>query len=143
MMMLLHPTLSIRMGPLKPPIPNCLGGAISALRGFGEFHIVRGIGKYGKNFTEYLRLMGSGNVGDLRIHNIRRCVTNRMAIGLSTLKLGSKRHGSEDEKNLPLGDFAHVSNGVLGGFMLTDTKAEKNPKSLKLWILSGNVSKTK
>ena len=73
--------------------PKLLARTICALRGLGEFDVAWGIGQYGKNFAEYIWRMGAGNDEGLRIHNARCKITNRLAIGLSTLKLGSEKMG--------------------------------------------------
>ena len=107
--------------------PKLLERTIFALRGFGEFSVSRGIGQYGKSFADYIRRIGSDNVEDLRLNNVRCRITNRLAIGLSTLKMGSEKLGLEDEKNLMLGDFVSVSNTILEDHVLTATKSEKRP----------------
>ena len=119
--------LGIKEGENETTYPKLLERTIFALRGFGEFTVCWGNGQYGKCFTDYIRRIGSDHIEDLRINNVRCKLTNRLAVGLSTLKMGSEKIGVEDEKNLLLGDFALVSNTVLEDHVLTGVKSEKRP----------------
>ena len=83
--------------------PKLLERTVFALLGFGEFDVSWGIGQYGKNFTDYVRRIGSDHVEDLRLNNARCKITNRLAIGLSTLKMGSKKIGLEDGEKFTSG----------------------------------------
>ena len=84
-----------------------------------------GIGHYEKSFPDYIRRIGTDNVEDLRLNNVRCKITNRLAIGMSTLKLGSGELGAEDGGSLLLGELALVSDTVMGNRVLTAAKAEK------------------
>ena len=83
------------------------------------------------NFTDLIRRIGSDNSEDLRLYHVKCKITNRMAVGFSTLKLGSEKLGWEDEKNLVLGDFAQVSNTELEDHFLVENTAEKKPPNPK------------
>ena len=123
-------------GEKEPSASKLLERTVFAMRGFGQWHIEWGVGCYGASFTEFIRNIASDHVEDLRLFNVKCRITNRIAIGMSQLKIGSKILGQEDEKNLLLGDFMPVSNSVLEDHMLTDTKAESKPgqpKSMEMF----------
>ena len=117
----------IKEGESDTTYPRLLERTLFALRGFGCFDVTWGIGSYGENFTELIRRIGSDNTEDLRIRQAKCKITNRIAVGMSTLKMGSKKLGFEDEKNLLLGDFHQVSNAEIEDHFLNDVKAEKRP----------------
>ena len=119
-------------GDAEPTYPRLLERALFALRGFGCFDVAWGIGSYGKNFTELIRRIGSDNSEDLRLNHIKCKITNRIAVGFSTLKFGAKKLGFEDEKNLLLGDFTQVSNSILEEHILVSATAEKKPGQPKM-----------
>ena len=87
------PNPGVKDGESDATYPKLLERTIFALRGFGEFEVSWGIGQYGKSSTDYIRRIGDDNVEDLRVHNARCKITNRSAIGISTLKLGSLMFG--------------------------------------------------
>ena len=98
-----------------------------SMRGFGQFEIEWGVGCYGGGFTECIRSIATDHAEDLRVRNVRCRITNRLAFGLSNLKCGSKKAGTEDERNVMLGDFTPVSNSVMEDYALPDTKSEPKP----------------
>ena len=118
----------LKEGEKEATSTRLLERTLFAMRGFGQFKIDWGVGCYGTGFTECIRAIATDHAEDLRLHNIRCKITNRIAHGISNLKCGSKKAGTEDEKNILLGDFAPVPTSVLEDFVLTDTKAEPRPK---------------
>ena len=121
----------IKEGDNDTAAPRLLGRTLFALRGFGCFDLVWGIGSYGRNFTELIRRIGSGNAEDLRVHQVKCKMTNRIAIGFLTLKMGSKKLGYEDSKSLLSGDFHQAPNAEIEDHFLSDSKAEKRPDQPK------------
>ena len=118
---------AVREGDKEPSNARFLERTLFAMRGFGQWHIEWGAGCYGLAFAEFVRSIGSGHIEDLEFRNAKCKITNRLAVGLSNLKFGSKQFGQEGGKSLFLGDFAPVPNSVLEDHVPTSTKTEANP----------------
>ena len=95
----LSATQTVREGDKEPSPAKLLGRTVFAMRGFGQWHIEWGVGCYGTSITEFIRNIASDHAEDLRVFNAKCKITNRIAIGMSQLKIGSKIIGQEDEKN--------------------------------------------
>ena len=117
----------VKEGDNEPTYPRLMGPAHFDLRGFGCFDITWGIVAYGQNFAEISRRICTDDTEELRLRHIKCKITNRLATGFHMLKMGSGKLGFEDDKNLILGDCAHVSNADIDEHFLTGVKAETDP----------------
>ena len=69
--------------------PKLFGLAVLAIRGFGEFQVRRGIGKYGIDLHACLRRMSAYEKEEILADGVLCVIPNRMEYGISTLKLGT------------------------------------------------------
>ena len=81
----------LKGGEASTAYPRLLGRTLFAMRGFGCFDAHWGIGSYGKNFIELIRRIGSDNMEDLRLNQVKCKITNRIDTRFATLKFGSKK----------------------------------------------------
>ena len=117
----------LKEGEKEATSDRLIGRTLFAMLGFGQFEIEWGVGCYGGGFTECIRAIATDHAEDLRRNNIRCEITNRLAFGISNLKCGSKKFGTEDERSVLFGDLPPVSKAILDDYVLTDTKAEVPP----------------
>ena len=76
-----------RSGNIEADHSKLVEKTIFALRGFGEFQVRWGIGAYGKELNAHLRRMSAYDQEEILAAGVRRFVSNRMACGISTLKI--------------------------------------------------------
>ena len=88
--------------------------AVFALRGFGEFQVRWGIGAYGEELNACLRRMDAYGKEEILASGVRCVMSNRIAYGLSTLKIGTLSQGKEDNKTATLADFSPATVEEMG-----------------------------
>ena len=66
-----------------------VGETIFALRGSGEFQVRWGIGAYGEELNDHIRRTSAYEKEEVIASGVRCLIPNRMAYGLSTLKMGT------------------------------------------------------
>lgn len=78
--------------------------AVFALRGFGEFQVRWGIGAYGRELNACIRRLGAYENEEILASGVRCVMSNRIAYGFSTFKIGTCFRGKEDNKTATSAD---------------------------------------
>ena len=112
------------MGSVEIDHIKLVGRAIFALRGFGEFEVRWGVGAYGKDLNGRRIRLSSYGKEEVLAAGVRCLITNRMAYGLSTLKIGTYSKWQAGHRAVTLSDFIPDTAEKMGNQFRANAKME-------------------